>query len=211
MRVLLIDKQEIILKGIQSVLKKEVPALKCSGYTELEKADLFLATESCDLVIMENNWEHTNVHAFIEQWLARHPSLRILVFSFSPPQIYAKWMLQTGVKGFISKYCPVSELLVGIQTILRGDLYLSQHVFQEWVHDLFSKKTRNPFVKLSNREMEVCHHLIQGLFISEIAQIMQLHPSTIGTHQHRIFKKLGVSRVIELQQLAQQVVLTQSN
>lgn len=208
MRILLIDKQEIILKGIQSVLKKENPALDCVGYTQLEEADKFLSNEICDLVIMENNWEHLNVRPFIDRWLVKQPTLRILIFSYSPAHIYAKWMLQSGVKGFISKYCPVAELVAGIRAILQGSLYISQTVFQQWAKNIFTKRTDNPFDKLSNREMEVCHFLLQGLTIGEIAQIMQLHSSTIGTHRHRIFRKLEVSRLIELQKLAQQMGFT---
>ena len=159
--------------------------------------------EDCCLLIMEVCWPQVNARSLLQQVLAAKPTLPIIVFSVIPEKIYAKWILQSGAKGFVSKHCPVNELVSCIKTVLAGEHYLSQQLLNQLTQDFLNKRTANPFEKLSAREMEICHFLLEGYYISEIASVMQLHTSTIGTHQHRIFKKLGVKRVKEIRDLAQ--------
>jgi len=54
------------------------------------------------------------------------------------------------------------------------------------------------FENLSARELEVMTHLVEGKNVSEIAQILSIHISTVSTHKASILQKLNVSNVIEL-------------
>jgi DNA-binding NarL/FixJ family response regulator len=54
------------------------------------------------------------------------------------------------------------------------------------------------FKNLSARELEVMTHLVQGKNVSEIADILSVHISTVSTHKANILQKLKVSNVIEL-------------
>ena len=54
------------------------------------------------------------------------------------------------------------------------------------------------FKNLSARELEVMTHLVQGKNVSEIAEILSVHISTVSTHKANILQKLKVSNVIEL-------------
>jgi DNA-binding NarL/FixJ family response regulator len=152
---------------------------------------------------MEINWQFVNARGLIQEILLKKPDLSIIVFTASSEKIYAKWILQAGAKGFVGKNRSVVELINCIKTVSKGDFYLSPTLLNRLAEDLLQKRTPNPFDKLSAREMEICHFLIEGYYVSEIANIMKLHSSTIGTHQHRILKKLGVKRVKEIRDLSQ--------
>jgi len=65
-----------------------------------------------------------------------------------------------------------------------------------------NRQSENPFDRLSAREFEIVQHLARGDSVSEIAEKLNLHTSTIGTFKGRIFKKLGCRNVIDLNKLA---------
>jgi two-component system invasion response regulator UvrY len=91
---------------------------------------------------------------------------------------------------------------MAIRLILSGGLYLSDRLVQKMSDDFLLSRTENPFDRLSQREMEVCSFMIKGYALTDIADIMQLHRSTIGTHRSRIMEKIGVKKIYELRELA---------
>lgn len=203
MNIVLIDNQEIILRGAESIIQTAFPSAHYLCFTSLEKGVKQIEEGECQLLVMEVYWPQLNARSLIQQVLALKPNLPIVVFSGRPEKIYAKWILQSGARGFVSKHCPLIELVTCIQTVLKGEHYLSQLLLNQLTQDFLHRRTSNPFEKLSAREMEICHFLLEGHYVSEIASIMKLHASTIGTHQHRILKKLGVQRVSEIRGLAE--------
>jgi two-component system, NarL family, invasion response regulator UvrY len=204
MRFLLLDDHSITLTGLEMVLKHEYPdAQFCSCITANEAIAEF-SKEDFDLAILDINIPETNIHTVIDYMLAKKPTQPIMMFSMNPDTIYAKRFLRLGVKGFVNKENPPSELISAVRTILQGGLYLSHRLVQKMSDDFLLSRTENPFDKLSQREMEVCSFLIKGYSLADIADIMQLHKSTIGTHRSRIMEKIGVKKIFELRELALQ-------
>ncbi len=54
------------------------------------------------------------------------------------------------------------------------------------------------FSRLSSREREVAVMLVNGLVLREIALVLGISPSTVGTYRRRIFEKMGVQTKDEL-------------
>ena len=48
--------------------------------------------------------------------------------------------------------------------------------------------------------LQILQYLMSGMRSKEIQEKLNLHPSTICTHKLRIFRKLDVNNIIELQQ-----------
>jgi DNA-binding NarL/FixJ family response regulator len=59
----------------------------------------------------------------------------------------------------------------------------------------------DPFSLLSDREIEVMEDLLQGLGVKEISVRFGVQPTTIATYKSRLFEKLGVTNLLELQSL----------
>jgi len=202
MRFLLVDDHSITLQGLQMVLKHEYAGATFSSCITANEAIACFSKEEYDLVILDVNMPDTNVHTIIDYMLAKKPTQLIMMFSMNPDTVYAKRFLRVGVKGFVNKENPPSELLSAVRTILSGGMYLSHRLVQKMSDDFLLSRTENPFDKLSQREMEVCSFLVKGYSLSDIADIMQLHKSTIGTHRSRIMEKIGVKKIYELREMA---------
>ncbi len=106
-----------------------------------------------------------------------------------------------GVKGFLNKESSEEEIKKAIWTVMRGT-GISVPPLPRSFPLLPSKKKENPFDELSNREFDVAMRLSRGDSISSIAESLNLHSSTVGTHKAPIFEKLGVQNIIQLADLA---------
>jgi DNA-binding NarL/FixJ family response regulator len=79
---------------------------------------------------------------------------------------------------------------------------MSTRLQEQLNNNIIGHKTPNPFETLSSRELQVMMHLVNGKNVSQIASILSVHTSTIGTHKSRIMQKLGVDNLIDLSKMA---------
>jgi len=131
-----------------------------------------------------------------------YPDLAILVFTMNPEELYARRLLDMGVRGFLSKLSPEEEVIRALQLFFTDRVYIS-NTLQEKIRGQESKaKSNNPLELLSERETDVLNYLLQGERVSAIAQRMHLKVSTVATFKARIFDKTGVENLLDLQRVA---------
>ena len=155
-----------------------------------------------DLLILDVNMPNTDSFVLVSNILALKPGMKILMFSMSDEEVYARKYLKMGVMGYIKKDEHVDEIKKAITTVLNNKKYISPGLSQILIEDLHSNNPENPFDSLSPREFEIVQHLIRGESVAEICQKLTLHSSTVGTHKARIFEKLKCSNIIDLNLLA---------
>ena len=128
-----------------------------------------------------------------------HPDLKVLILSMSSEEIYAKKYLQLGALGFINKESDALEIRKAITTVMNNRKYMSPRLQEIINRDAIEgTKAGSAFENLSARELEVMTHLVEGTNVSEIAEILSIHISTVSTHKANILQKLKVNNVIEL-------------
>ncbi|THU40145.1 response regulator transcription factor [Niastella caeni] len=197
-KFLIADDHFIVRSGIKLILKEDfinATVDECSdgsGVWEMMEKELY------DLVIMDIHMPETDSVNLLKNIFSMHPAQKILIFTMSDEEIYAKKYLQLGVKGFINKDTDATEIRKAIDLVLNNKRYLSSNLQNILTKEAIEGKTSNPFDLLSSRELEVVTHLVAGKNISEIATMLSVHTSTIGTHKARILHKLGVSNIVEL-------------
>jgi len=168
-----------------------------SGESAIEK----LKENAYDLIIMDIQIPNTDTLGFMEYIHTRYPEARVLIYSMSAENIYAKRFLKAGAKGFISKDAELEEIKKAINLILNGRKYISESLALSLAEESFTNHP-NPFSKLSSREFEIFTLLISGQPIKDISKVLNLHTSTIGTHKARLFEKLNVTNILELKELS---------
>jgi DNA-binding NarL/FixJ family response regulator len=127
-----------------------------------------------------------------------YPRARVLIFSMTAESIYAKRFLKAGAMGFVTKNAGLTELQKAIDMVMNNRIYMSNHLLEQLVVDLGGNKVTDPFEKLSSREIEIVSLLTSGKSLTEIAEILSLAISTVGTYKARLFEKLKVSNLVEL-------------
>ena len=156
-----------------------------------------------DLVIMDISMPSTDPLTLLKNIFSLRPDQKILILTMSSEEMYAKKYLLLGVKGFVNKEAPPSEIHEAITNILDNRRYVSTRMKDTFARETLEGKAPNPLTTLSPREVEVMNHLVDGKPVSEIAGILSVHISTVSTHKANIMQKLGVSNIIELSRMAQ--------
>ncbi len=199
--ILLIDDHHIVRTGIKLILTERLNVLideAANGASAIDQ----IKKNVYSLIMLDINMPDTNGFQLLKQVLRIKPDSNVLMFSMNPEEHFAKRFIKTGAKGYLNKEASDNEILKAVSTILSGKKYISDGMAQMLLDESEQDKTDNPFKLLSNREFEVAISLIKGKTPGEIAEQINLHPSTIGTYKTRILEKLNVHNVIELNQLA---------
>jgi two-component system invasion response regulator UvrY len=201
-KILLVDDHFVVRSGMNGVLSE---ILKPCEIHEADNGDSVtekLKKNNYDLIMMDIQMPNTDTLGLMEYIHTKYPEAKVLIFSMSSENIYAKRFLKAGAKGFVSKEALLEEIKKAINLVMNGRKYISESLAQTLAEESSSDKTENPFDKLSAREFEIFTLLMSGQPLKEISKTLNLHTSTVGTHKARLLEKLGVTNILELKELA---------
>jgi len=202
-RFLIVDDHFIVRTGLCVLIREEFMQVEIEECRDGDSAWKKLQASGYDLVILDISMPATDTFSLLKKIFMLRPDQKILILTMSSEDVYAKKYLNLGVKGFINKEAGPSEIRRAMANILNNKRYLSSRMKDNLTMEVLEGKTQNPFESLSPRELEIMNHLIDGKNVSETAQILSLHISTISTHKANIMQKLGVSNIIELSKMVQ--------
>jgi two-component system, NarL family, invasion response regulator UvrY len=201
-KFLLVDDHVVVRSGVKILLTHLYNASEIheamDGDTAIEK----LKKTHFDLVLLDIQMPNTDTLALMSYIHVTYPDTKVLMFSMSAENIYAKKYMKAGAYGFISKEAQLEEITKAITLILSGKKYISESLAQKMAEDSFSGRSGNPFNELSPREFEIVTLLLEGKTVTDISQTLNIQISTVGTHKARLFEKLGVENILQLKELA---------
>jgi two-component system, NarL family, invasion response regulator UvrY len=202
-KIVLCDDHSIIRRGLKYLLTSHFYDFKIDEFNSIKETLGYLKKNTCNFAIFDLQLSDGNIIETLPNITALYPQLDILIYSMSNESIYGKRVLQIGAKGFLSKDADEEEVLRALQIFLSGQNYISRSLNKLLISDVIANKIKeNPFAGLSNREVEVTHHLLFGKNIKEISIKMNLHANTIVTYKNRVFEKLSISNIVDLTNLA---------
>lgn len=108
--------------------------------------------------------------------------------------------MRSGAVDFLTKRAPKEDLLAAIERAMDRDVLERRQ--RGRLRDL-----RHRFDELSERELEVLSHVVQGKMNKEIAADLNINERTVKLHRTSITRKLKVQSVIELARLADEACL----
>jgi DNA-binding NarL/FixJ family response regulator len=133
------------------------------------------------------------------------PSPRVLVMTTFDLDEYIIDALRAGASGFLLKDSPPEELLHAVRVIAAGEALLAPSVTRRLL-DLRARTlppvndaTRDAAVAgITARETSVLKLVARGLSNLEIAQVLDLAPSSVKTHVGHLLAKLGAHDRVQL-------------
>lgn len=201
-KFLLVDDHVVVRSGIKGLLSEIFKPCEIDEAVDTDSAAEKLKTSRYDLIMMDIQMPNSDSLGLMEYIKVKYPEARVLIFSMSAENVYAKRFLKAGAKGFLSKDSSLEEIKKAINLILNNRKYISETLAEILADGSFTDSSANPFDKLSAREFEITSLLLSGQTVSAISKSLNLQVSTIGTHKARIFEKLNVGNLLELKDLA---------
>lgn len=195
-RVLLVDDHAVVRAGYGRLLKLaddiEVAGEADSG----ERAYNACRDTPVDVIVMDMSLPGMSGIEATKRILARHPEVRVLVFSVHEEPIFVRRALAAGATGYISKRAVSDVLVDAVRAVARGERYIDT--------DLADKQNTpaNPLASLSSREFEIFRLLASGANVNTIADELFLSPKTVANHTTKLRNKLGANGTADLTRLA---------
>lgn len=199
---LIADDHVIVRRGLRNLLHDQFHA------TEIREAstckELLQAMQEMEptLLVLDLQLTDGSTLDHLEKICMEHPGMHVLVYSMRSEQIYGQRVMALGASGFISKESEEEEVVRAIRGILQGRQYLSPAMKEQTeTMNGAALPGSDPFIMLSVREIGVMEDLLEGLGVKEIAARLGVQPTTVATYKARLFDKLGVTNVLDLQRM----------
>jgi len=203
LRILLADDHSVIRTGLKYLLARHFPMPKvweaesCSNLLER------LGEQKFTHLILDLQLGDCNSLEILPEILGKHPQMQVLIYTMSPEDIFGRRLILLGVHGFLSKEAEEKTVINALRRFLIQGSYLSENLnTQLKAEQEYTERSNNPFDQLSDREMTVLLYLLKGHRVKEISNKLDLSTSTIATYKVRLFEKLGVSNLADMQRLA---------
>jgi two-component system invasion response regulator UvrY len=197
-----IDDHHIVRSGVKYILTEGYPGSVVWEAGDEKIATDLLKRQKFDLVIMDIHIPESDMLGLVELMKVRYPETKVLMFSMASENMYALRFIKAGASGYLPKDSSTAELTKAIQQVLNDRKYISPSLAEYLTESSYSINTINPFQSLSQREFEITFMILAGTSLGKIGQVLNLQVSTIGTHKARIFEKLGVKNLLELNEMA---------
>lgn len=207
LHVIIADKHPVVRIGLAKLISSELGIDTCPVFNvDLNETNNYVrkSNKPVDLLIIGHAFRETSeIRKTLDLFLKKFGyNVPILVFSELDEQVYAPLCLAAGALGFISRGARFSMLAEAIDTVLKGSYFVNGRPVRSVEERMtLIQRSTNPMASLSEREREICEHLLQGYSCLDISDMLQVHRSTVSTYKNRVFKKLGVTNDTQFAEL----------
>ena len=199
-RILLIDDHAVVRAGCRLLLQRR-PAVEILDAGSAAEGVQLNAERQPKLVVLDLSLGESSGFDIMERMHADNPAGQILVFTMHEDAALAARAMEAGAAGYASKNEGPDTFLDAVDTVLRGDIYLSPAVAQKLaLHHI--RAGDNPLRSLSRRELDVLRLFGAGESLAEIADELKLSYRTVANSVSQIKRKLNVATNARLLRLA---------
>lgn len=196
-RVLLADDQELVRRGLESLLCDEedieVVGHAATGAEAVERA----LTTRPDVILMDIRMPGLDGVAATER-ITRDDRLadtRIVMLTTFDLDQYVYGAIRAGASGFLLKDTAPAQLLEAIRVATAGEALIAPSITRRLIEELAHRPnpttTARRLKVLTEREIDILTHVGRGRSNSQIAQDLFISPHTVKTHVSRIMAKLA--------------------
>ena len=200
-RVMIVDDHDLIRYGLRRLLEDqseiEVVEEADSGEKALEKVRL----TKPDVVLMDINMPGIGGFEATSRMSKTHPESKIIALTVHVVGPLPKRILEAGAAGYLTKGCPVQEMVEAIQKVHSGKRYIAPSIAQQLALSMLPGDESIIDV-LSQRELQVLIMISRGMSTNTISEKLNLSPKTVSTYRKRLHDKLDVSNDVEMMHLA---------
>jgi len=139
--------------------------------------------------------------------MRQSPEARIIILSMYEDEDSVVASMRAGARGFVLKQASEMDLVDALRTVARGGTYLSPEVSDKLLRrlqngNMETRSNGHTVEGLSPRELQVMRMVAEGKTSKEIAVVLDLGLQTVRSYRKTMMKKLGVSNIAGLTQIA---------
>ena len=193
LEVHLVDDHRMVVESLSKLINETGIAQVVNAYYDLATCLEGLAKRLPDILLLDIGLPDGDGVDFCAEIKKQYPLLKIIMLTSYKEFSIAKRALHNGAHGYILKNAESEEMLMGIETVSRGELFLCDEI-----NILLKEKVNNDIIWLSNREKEILAYVADGYTTKEIAGLIFRDSETVKFFRKNLLIKLNARNVAEL-------------
>ena len=201
---MLVEDHALVRDGLTMLLRNsdgiEVVAAAKNG----REALALLQKVAPHIVLMDITMPDMNGLDAAAHIVKHFPDVRVIMLSMHDSEELVAQSLRAGVHGYLLKDSATAEMELAIRAVARGEKFLcpavSSHIVSQYLSRVDS--SLNPLDKLTPRQREVFHLLVDGHTTQAMARTLKISPKTVETHRLQLMDRLDIHDVPSLVRLA---------
>jgi two-component system response regulator NreC len=125
-----------------------------------------------------------------------------VILSMHQDESYVLQSLNAGARGYLLKDSAREDILEAVRSVAKGRSFLSRKISrllqEDYVEQLRSRGLDDSYELLTDREREILQLLAEGRANKEVANLLNISPTTVETHRGHILRKLSLHGTADL-------------
>lgn len=195
-RLLLVDDHEVILDGLEAMLRHHRSQVVIVGRAG-SGAEALAAVPSChpDITLLDVRVKGESGLDIGRELLHRHPGVKVVFFTVYDDEHYLFQALRLGANGFLLKQARGAELVLHLGRVMEGELVIDPTMAGR-VALAAARMDAGEFwpgarLGLTQRESEVLALVVRGYTNRAIAAELVVGDETVKSHVGAVYRKLG--------------------
>lgn len=195
-RIVIVEDHTILREGLRAIFSLD-PNLEVVAESDNGRDALHaVGALKPDLVLMDLSMPGMDGLAAIRAIKKRYPEIKILTLTVHKTEEYIRTALELGASGYVLKDSTRQELLMAIQSVLRGKTYISPAVSERIINGYLNggkaPTVRSSFNMLTARERQVLKLIAESRRNKDIAQYLSISVKTVEKHRANLMRKLNL-------------------
>ncbi len=198
-RLLMADDHSIMLAGLRKLVEGtcDVVGAVEDGRALVEAAERLRP----DLILIDISMPLLNGMDAARQIKKSVPDAKLVFLTMHASPVFATEALQAGASGYLLKQSAASELPHAIDTVLKGQTYLSPTITKPVLDSMVRQnqgELRKSLMQLTPRQREVLQLLAEGKSPKDIAVLLNVSVKTVEFHKTRLMEQLDLHTTLAL-------------
>src|SRR5262245_41281522 len=202
MKLLLLDDHALFREGLRALLLNISPEM-----TIHEAASVAGAIDECRstqfrMVLLDLGLTNSDGLDTLDTFRAGVPNVPVIVLSGDQEPQRIRAAIDRGAVGYVPKSHTADLMIAALRFVLSGGIYLPPSRLEDEVESPSPAASAQAFARLSPRQQQVAHLLLQGQPNKVIARKLGLSEGTVKAHVSAIYQIIGARNRVEAVTLA---------
>ncbi|HRG83190.1 MAG TPA: response regulator transcription factor [Chitinophagaceae bacterium] len=201
--MIIIDDHPLVGEGVSRMLVN-LDYIRVNGICKsAAEALTYLEQQPADIILLDISLPDMDGLELCKLIRKQNKDVKIIGLTSTNEAGIITQLLANGGNGYLLKNMERDELILAIDEVMNGKIFLSQAANQKILEQFHSlKDAMNSVPVLTRREKEILQLLYEGLTGPQIAEKLFLSNYTIETHRKNLMQKMNANNTQQLLKLA---------
>ncbi|MDP2560317.1 response regulator transcription factor [Psychrobium sp. 1_MG-2023] len=189
-KIIIADDHPLFSQALSMMLETNINEAQVSEVDTISALEALLAQQQADLLLLDLDIPGGQGFNTLMNIRQLYPQLGVVIVSGIEDSDSINQAMSQGACGYIPKSTPVPEMVLAINEVLAGNVWLPGESHNHNVEQ--STEADERITSLTPQQHKILLMFADGLLNKQIAYELGLSESTIKSHASTIFLKLGV-------------------